>query len=181
MLYLRVRLRLALLMQRLRGGSQRHGTKAVSETRDDLRPVKAKSATSRALWLIVSGLLFAAVALSTLTFFHPGSHKKPAPTPPGPSKLPSRLPTTNPSTSPPPAPTQPPGKHAAPPPAAPAPPPVYQPKHAGAVTVEAGDNLWTMAQMRYGNGEDWHRIYDANRSKIQNPNLIYPGEVLVEP
>lgn len=48
-------------------------------------------------------------------------------------------------------------------------------------TVVAGDCLWTIARRFYGRGSDWARIYDANKDKISNPNLIYPGQVFVIP
>jgi phage tail protein X len=48
-------------------------------------------------------------------------------------------------------------------------------------TVRAGDTLSTIAQRFYGNAADWQVIYQANRSVIQNPNLIYAGEVLEIP
>lgn len=55
----------------------------------------------------------------------------------------------------------------------PAPPP---PK---TYTVEAGDYLIKIARKLGLN--DWHVIYDANKDKIENPNLIYPGQVFVIP
>lgn len=48
-------------------------------------------------------------------------------------------------------------------------------------TVVAGDCLWAIARRFYGRGSDWTRIYDANKDKISNPNLIYPGQVFVIP
>lgn len=48
-------------------------------------------------------------------------------------------------------------------------------------TVVKGDCLWRIAQKFYSNGTLWPRIYDANRDKIKNPNLIYPGQVFVIP
>lgn len=33
----------------------------------------------------------------------------------------------------------------------------------------------------YGDASQWQKIYNANRDKIHNPNLIYPGQVLVIP
>jgi len=29
--------------------------------------------------------------------------------------------------------------------------------------------------------KDWHTIYNANKAKIKNPNLIYPGQVFIIP
>lgn len=48
-------------------------------------------------------------------------------------------------------------------------------------TVRKGDNLWNIAKHYYGNGLQWVRIWNANRSKIKNPNLIHPGQVLIIP
>lgn len=45
-------------------------------------------------------------------------------------------------------------------------------------TVKRGDCLWNIAKRFYGNGAKYTIIYNANRSKIRNPNLIYPGQVL---
>lgn len=48
-------------------------------------------------------------------------------------------------------------------------------------TVVKGDCLWNIAKKYYGNGSKYKDIYNANKSKIKNPNLIYPGQVLVIP
>ena len=48
-------------------------------------------------------------------------------------------------------------------------------------TVVRGDCLWNMAKKYYGNGSQYTRIYNANRDKIKNPSLIYPGQVFVIP
>jgi nucleoid-associated protein YgaU len=45
-------------------------------------------------------------------------------------------------------------------------------------TVNSGDNLSAIAQHLYGDASQWRRIYEANRDKISNPDLIYPGQVL---
>lgn len=44
-------------------------------------------------------------------------------------------------------------------------------------TVKKGDCLWNIAKKFYGNGSKYTTIYNANRDKIKNPNLIYPGQV----
>ena len=44
-------------------------------------------------------------------------------------------------------------------------------------TVKSGDCLWNIAKRFYGNGSKYTTIYNANRDKIKNPNLIYPGQV----
>lgn len=46
--------------------------------------------------------------------------------------------------------------------------------------VKPGDTLWSIAQRFYGDPLKWRVIYDANH-EIQNPNLIYLGEVLAIP
>jgi nucleoid-associated protein YgaU len=48
-------------------------------------------------------------------------------------------------------------------------------------TVNSGDNLWNIAQQVYGDGNQWQRIYNANRDKISNPDLIHPGQQLTIP
>lgn len=48
-------------------------------------------------------------------------------------------------------------------------------------TVKKGDCLWNIAKKYYGNGSYYTKIYNANKDKIKNPNLIYPGQVLTLP
>ena len=48
-------------------------------------------------------------------------------------------------------------------------------------TVKSGDCLWNIAKKFYGNGAQYTKIYNANKGKISNPNLIYPGQVLTIP
>jgi len=45
-------------------------------------------------------------------------------------------------------------------------------------TVVAGDSLSKIAKREYGDASKWPRIFEANRDKIQNPDLIHPGQVL---
>lgn len=48
--------------------------------------------------------------------------------------------------------------------------------------VHAGDTLASIANRFYGNAEDWRFLWHVNRAKIGNdPNVIYPGEVLLIP
>ncbi len=56
-------------------------------------------------------------------------------------------------------------------------------KYPSEYTVQKGDYLAKIAAMRYiyNNAKAWPRIYRANRDKIKNPNLIYPGWVLKIP
>jgi len=44
--------------------------------------------------------------------------------------------------------------------------------------VQKGDSLWKIAQQHYGSGAKWRQIYNANRDKIQDPKLIFPGQEL---
>lgn len=46
-------------------------------------------------------------------------------------------------------------------------------------TVKPGDTLWGIAKHFYGYGAAYPRIATAN--KVTNPNLIYPGQVLIIP
>jgi nucleoid-associated protein YgaU len=48
-------------------------------------------------------------------------------------------------------------------------------------TVSRGDSLWRLSHLTYGAGTRYAVIYKANRGQIRNPNLIYPGQVLVIP
>ena len=48
-------------------------------------------------------------------------------------------------------------------------------------TVQSGDCLWNIAKKYLGNGARYKEIYTLNKDKIQNPNLIYPGQVLTLP
>ncbi len=48
-------------------------------------------------------------------------------------------------------------------------------------TVKSGDSLSKIAKRIYGDASKWHSIYDANRDKIKNPDLIHPGQELTIP
>lgn len=48
-------------------------------------------------------------------------------------------------------------------------------------TVKSGDCLWNIAKKELGNGSRYIEIYNLNKDKIKNPNLIYPGQVLTLP
>lgn len=47
--------------------------------------------------------------------------------------------------------------------------------------VESGDCLWNIAKKQLGDGSRWKEIYDLNKDKIKNPNLIYPNQTLTLP
>lgn len=55
------------------------------------------------------------------------------------------------------------------------------PKTAQSYKVVKGDCLWNIAKKFYGDGSKYKVIYNANKDKIDNPNLIYPGQVLTIP
>lgn len=48
-------------------------------------------------------------------------------------------------------------------------------------TVKSGDCLWNIAKKLLGDGTRWKEIYELNTDKIENPNLIYPGQQLTMP
>ncbi|EKN42771.1 lysM domain-containing protein, partial [Clostridium botulinum CFSAN001627] len=45
-------------------------------------------------------------------------------------------------------------------------------------TVSGNDTLWHIAKRYLGDGNKWPQIYNLNKDKIKNPNLIYTGQVL---
>jgi len=51
----------------------------------------------------------------------------------------------------------------------------------GQVVIQPGNNLWNIARQLYGTGYRYTVIYQANRDQIRDPDLIYPGQVLVTP
>lgn len=51
----------------------------------------------------------------------------------------------------------------------------------GAHTVVKEDTLWDLAQRYYSNPFEWRVIWNANRDVVEDPNWIYPAEVLVIP
>lgn len=48
-------------------------------------------------------------------------------------------------------------------------------------TVKKGDYLSKIAKEVYGNANKYNLIFEANRPMLKNPDLIYPGQVLVIP
>jgi nucleoid-associated protein YgaU len=55
------------------------------------------------------------------------------------------------------------------------------PATANTYVVKQGDSLSRIAKERYGNANQWPKIYEANRDVIKNPDLIYPGQTLKIP
>jgi hypothetical protein len=45
------------------------------------------------------------------------------------------------------------------------------------ITIQPGFTLWALAEQRYGNGTKYVQIFEANRDRIKDPDLIYPGQV----
>jgi resuscitation-promoting factor RpfA len=46
----------------------------------------------------------------------------------------------------------------------------------GRYTVRHGDTLSTIARVH--GFTNWRRLYEANRDKVYDPDLIFPGQVL---
>ncbi|RMH93804.1 LysM peptidoglycan-binding domain-containing protein [Lysobacter pythonis] len=45
-------------------------------------------------------------------------------------------------------------------------------------TVQAGDSLSKIAKAVYGDGSRWNAIFEANKDQIDDPDKIFPGQVL---
>ena len=45
-------------------------------------------------------------------------------------------------------------------------------------TVVSGDNLSKISKAQYGDANKYMAIFEANRPMLQNPDKIYPGQVL---
>ena len=48
-------------------------------------------------------------------------------------------------------------------------------------TVESGDTLSHIAKQFYGKASRWAAIYAANRDQLDDPDRIFPGQVLKIP
>ena len=44
-------------------------------------------------------------------------------------------------------------------------------------TVQPGMTLWAIARDQFGSGVMYVEVFEANRDRIRDPNLIYPGQV----
>ena len=44
--------------------------------------------------------------------------------------------------------------------------------------VQSGDTLSKIAKEKLGDASRWPEIFEANKDKIEDPNLIYPGQEL---
>jgi len=49
------------------------------------------------------------------------------------------------------------------------------------VTVQPGYTLWGIAQQNFGKGILYVQVFEANKDKIKDPDLIYPGQVFTIP
>ena len=49
------------------------------------------------------------------------------------------------------------------------------------VVVQPGNSLWRIARRTLGGGIHFTEIFEANRSQIRNPALIYPGQIFALP
>ena len=49
------------------------------------------------------------------------------------------------------------------------------------ITVQPGFTLWGIADSMMGDGVLYVQVFEMNRDKIRNPDLIYPGQVFVVP
>jgi len=49
--------------------------------------------------------------------------------------------------------------------------------------VKKGESLWRISGHKnvYNDPSKWKKIYEANKNKIANPNVVYPGQQLVIP
>ncbi len=50
-------------------------------------------------------------------------------------------------------------------------------KNANKIVVQPGNSLWRIARSRYGKGNHYTIIFEANKDQIKDPDLIYPGQV----
>ncbi len=60
-------------------------------------------------------------------------------------------------------------------------PPAAQGDSAKQLSVVRGDNLWNIARAHYGEGWRYTVIFEANKSQIRDPDLIYPGQIFSIP
>ena len=49
------------------------------------------------------------------------------------------------------------------------------------ITVQPGYTLWAIARAELGHGIRYVQVFEANRDKIRDPDLIYPGQVFTIP
>jgi len=51
----------------------------------------------------------------------------------------------------------------------------------GLVVVQPGNTLWDLAISIYGSSRYYQKLYRANRAKIKNPQMIFPGQIIFAP
>lgn len=56
-----------------------------------------------------------------------------------------------------------------------------EPKKARIIRVRKGDSLWRISKRHLGKGKRWAAFYKLNKKKIDNPNMIFPGQTLIIP
>lgn len=49
------------------------------------------------------------------------------------------------------------------------------------VTVQPGYSLWRIARESYGDGIQYVQVFEANRDQINDPDLIFPGQIFTIP
>ncbi len=59
--------------------------------------------------------------------------------------------------------------------------PLSGPAGSTSYVVTVGDSLWKIAQKYYGSGVKWQIIYQANKTTIKSPALIFVGQSLIIP
>lgn len=64
---------------------------------------------------------------------------------------------------------------------APAAEPAAPAKTAVSITVQPGFTLWGIAKSQMGEGVMYVQVFEANKDRIKNPDLIYPGQVFTIP
>ncbi len=48
-------------------------------------------------------------------------------------------------------------------------------------TIQKNDSLWSIAQRELGSGHRWKYLYEINKDRIQNPNKLKAGQVIIIP
>ena len=61
---------------------------------------------------------------------------------------------------------------------APPPEPAAVQKSGNSYTVQSGDTLFKIAEEAYGDGNDYQKIFEANRDLLESPDHILPGQEL---
>ena len=54
---------------------------------------------------------------------------------------------------------------------------IVSPARINVITVQPGNTLWAISRERYGKGILYVQVFEANKDKIRNPDLIYPGQI----